>query len=460
MRYFLIILLSFSMAGCSVLPDWMGGEEAKTPLPGKRISVLAHRSGLTADSANRFVDVELPPVVINTIWGAQDIAPAEHPALGKVLDKSASKSVGAAPEEAFRLTSTPLVVKNKVYTLDGEGVVRAHDSRDLNKLIWSAELGRDSAPGDLFGMGVFTAGSDRKSFLGGNIGYGDGRLFLSTARGKIAAIDAETGANLWERSVKVPIKSPPLAHQGLVYFITTNNSVYALNAETGKTVWTHAGARETTSILGSPSPVAKDDIVVVPYSSGEIHALNAITGTSLWSEMLSGTTQRYTTLLSLNDISATPVISGNNVFAVSHDGVLSMFDLFSGSRVWTQDISSVQTPWVAGRFLYILTMNQELVCIHIPDGSIKWVEELPAHADALIGWGGENKGDKITWSGPVLAGERLFLVGSHGRMIVASPKDGKLISVMNVPSGVMLPPIVANQTLYLLENDADLTALY
>ncbi len=69
---------------------------------------------------------------------------------------------------------------------------------------------------------------------------------------------------------------------------------------------------------------------------------------------------------------------------------------------------------------------------------------------------GESGGERIEWSGPILAGDRLYLAGSESMMLAISPKTGDVLEEIAILDRVFLPPVVAGKTLYLLNNDGEL----
>jgi outer membrane protein assembly factor BamB len=121
--------------------------------------------------------------------------------------------------------------------------------------------------------------------------------------------------------------------------------------------------------------------------------------------------------------------------------------------VWSRDIGGVQTPWVAGDFLYVITTDAQMLCLQRKDGKLKWIHQLPRWQDE------EDKEDRIFWAGPVLVSNRLITVSSDGYAEAISPYTGQLIGRVEIPSGAYIAPVVANQTLYILTNDAQLVAL-
>jgi outer membrane protein assembly factor BamB len=147
------------------------------------------------------------------------------------------------------------------------------------------------------------------------------------------------------------------------------------------------------------------------------------------------------------------VIDRDLVIAVSHSGLLAAIDLRRGNRAWDRDIGGSQSPWVAGDFVYVLDNNGELICLTRDDGRIRWIQSLPLWEDE------EDKEDQIFWAGPVLAGDRLIVVGTTGQALSVSPYTGEILGAIDLPSAAHLSPVVANGTLYFLADDARLVAL-
>jgi hypothetical protein len=58
----------------------------------------------------------------------------------------------------------------------------------------------------------------------------------------------------------------------------------------------------------------------------------------------------------------------------------------------------------------------------------------------------------------VLVGDRLVITNSAGEAISLSPYTGDALGRIQLPSSAHLPPIVANNTMYLLSDNGELTA--
>jgi outer membrane protein assembly factor BamB len=127
-------------------------------------------------------------------------------------------------------------------------------------------------------------------------------------------------------------------------------------------------------------------------------------------------------------------------------------NLANGLRIWEKRLGSIQTPWAAGDFIYVVTTDSLLLCISRADGRIRWARSVPRYEDP------KKQEDMITWSGPVLAGDRLILVGSNRDVISVSPYTGDLLGKIRLPDPASLPPVVARNTLFIFTDDAELIA--
>ncbi|MBV8168087.1 MAG: PQQ-binding-like beta-propeller repeat protein, partial [Alphaproteobacteria bacterium] len=234
-------------------------------------------------------------------------------------------------------------------------------------------------------------------------------------------------------------------------FVTTvDNQLIALAADDGRKLWEHSGISETAGLLGGASAAVDGVNVIAAYSSGELFALRADSGRVTWAENLAAV--RRADAVSALAVVARPVVDRGLVLAVSHSGRFAAVELRSGGRVWDREVASANMPWVAGDYVYILSTTGDLLCMTRRDGRIRWVQTLPRFEDT------EKEKDPITWTGPVLAGDRLILVGSSGDALAISPYTGEPLGRLELEGKTLIAPVVADGTLLILSDDGTLTA--
>src|SRR5690606_20311722 len=62
----------------------------------------------------------------------------------------------------------------------------------------------------------------------------------------------------------------------------------------------------------------------------------------------------------------------------------------------------------------------------------------------------KKKKNQIFWTGPVLAGNRLWIASPRGKLVSGDVTSGAIASEQELGSDISLAPVVANQTLYVL----------
>jgi outer membrane protein assembly factor BamB len=288
--------------------------------------------------------------------------------------------------------------------------------------------------------------------IGGGVGFADGVLFATTGYDEVIALNPANGTILWRRDIPAAARAAPTIMDGRLFIATLDNRLLALNPADGALFWEHAGLSESAGLVGAASPTATRNIVIPAFSSGEITALRVENGSVAWSENLAGV-RSIGGISSLSDIKALPVVDNGVVIAFSFSGKMAAIDELSGNRIWQRDIGGSQTPWVAGDYIFALSSDNELMALNRTSGSILWVTQLDKYTDP------DDLQGKILWAGPLLAGGRLILTGSDGRLVEFNPMTGEALAQSDLDRAMVIPPIVANGTLYILSENGMLAAL-
>ena len=439
LRIALVSLAAAGLAGCDTVTGIFSSDD-KTVLPGERLSVIELGAQLEVDPGIASELIVLPDARINESWPQPGGTPTNangHLSAPGPINSIWSVSAGSGSGRVAQLLAAPIVADGRIYVLDARTRLGAFEQSSGRKL-WDVDL--------------VPEGENADAGRGGGVAYENGRLFVVTGYGTAHCIEAASGNVVWTQSVGDPFRSAPTASGGRVFAITSDNQTVTLSQETGDVIWRHRGLVESAGILASTSPAVSGSTVIVPYSSGELVALRVENGTPVWTDSLTRTGS-VTSLSALNDIAGRPVIDRDRVFAISHSGRMVSIDLRTGERVWTREIGGVQTPWAAGDFVYLVTSSQEVLAVSRRDGRIRWITPLQRWRNP------EKRTDPVEWSGPVLVSERLVLVSSRGDAVMVSPATGEVLGTLSIPGGALIAPVVANETVYLLTDNASLTAL-
>ncbi|MFD2262486.1 PQQ-binding-like beta-propeller repeat protein [Lacibacterium aquatile] len=433
-----VLMLAASMlVGCSTFDDWFG-EPPKPPLPGERIAVLQAGRAIAADPSLAEMQVELPPPAEYPDYpqagGWPDHA-GQHLELGDSLKEVWRSSIGSGSAKRRFLSGAPVVADGKVFTIDVFGNVTATELQN-GRQAWRVDV---------------TPSDEDDGTISGAVAYDSGRLYAATSFGQVVALDGASGKEIWRQAQPAPMRGAPTIVGNRVFVVTIDNQLVALSAEDGRRLWSHAGINEAAGLLGAASPAVDSGIVVSPYSSGELFALRADTGRIAWGDNLASA-RRSDSVSALANIRGNPVIDRGLVIAGSNSGRVAAIDMRNGERLWDREIPLGDSPWVAGDYVFALTPTGELYSLRRESGRVRWSLSLDRYEDP------EKQRDPIRWAGPVLAGDRLILVGSHGYAVAVSPYTGQILGQQNLPGGSGVTPVVAAKTLLVLTDDGTLVA--
>jgi outer membrane protein assembly factor BamB len=435
-KKYLIVAGALALSGCAILGG--DGKKKETPTIGNRVDILGTEADTKVDPNLAGISVILPPAVTNSNWAQPGGNASKSPGHLTLPDSPVRAWTAqiAGANTRVRLAAAPVVYEGKLFAVDTEGAVSAFDAASGAKL-WSVaiDVDKDGKP-SRFGGGVSTDGT---------------LVYATNGVGDIAALKIENGEQVWKKRPAGPLRGAPTLSSGNVYVMTQDNQIYALRAADGEAQWNEAGPVGASGIFGVAAPAAAQGTVIAGYSTGELAAYRYENGRSLWSDSLSRTAMS-TTVSSLTDIDADPVIQGGRVFALGQGGRMASYELVSGQRIWEINIAGITTPVVSGEWVFVLTSDAKLLCVQRASGKIRWIAKLAGFRNE------EKKSNMITWRGPVLVNNRLIVANSRGELWSVSAGEGSASLVTDIKNPVSVAPIVANNTLYILDDSGRISA--
>lgn len=441
---------SFKLFICCVAPillsscgfGFLGEKQKKVRVEGERKPIIAKQIKLAPDDSLNEISIQLPAPKVNANWpqrGGIATHALKHVQLGDAPERVWQSKIGEGGSENIALTAAPIVFNGMVMTLDTAGKVRAFALK-TGESRWETNLKPDE------NAGVF----------GGGMGSGQNKIFISLGSGELIALNIQNGEELWRVSTRRALRSAPSYADGRIFVTTLDNMTLAFSASTGLSLWSHNGMIANAALLGAASPAIKNNKAILAYSSGELYALQTNNGRIFWGDNLS-VKRAGSGVARISHVRGNPVIDENMVFATSHSGSFLALELKTGRRLWQLPIASRVMPWVAGNYLYIVTTGRQVICLTKRDGRVKWITNLPEFSlkDSL-----PLKREKIVveYSEPVLAGDRLIIASSIGKIYSVSPYTGQILGETQVEGNIFIEPVVADKTLLLLDKQGNLTA--
>ncbi|PQO23367.1 quinoprotein [Rhodobacteraceae bacterium WD3A24] len=419
----------------------LAGCERERILEGERFDTRAVVEGPRSDAPeNRSAPLSLPPAEDVADWPQRLGRPGDrvtHAALAAAPTHRWSAEIGAGEDRRHRITADPVAAGGRIFTLDSRATVTATSAS--GETLWQ----RDLTPS--------YAGRDDAS--GGGLAHGEGRLFVASAFGRLVALDPATGDQLWAQRFDAPLTAPPLVAGGRVFVVDSGGTAWSIDTRNGRVDWQLSATEGTDRLVGGASPALAGRLVVLPFPSGEVRAVLRDSGRRIWAAHVRGRRlgrgYSHTT-----DITADPLMAGGRVHIANQGGELLALDPDGGETIWTADEGAPGPVWEAAGALFFVTDENRLVRLDAATGARVWSVELPNFTDDDF----DDRAEIFVHHGPVLAGGRLILISSDGRIRSFDPESGAMLSERNLPAAAATRPIIVDGTLYFVSTDGRLHA--
>ncbi len=420
----------------------LAGCEREVILEGERLDPRAlTRAGPPLVPPNRVLPIALAAPVDHAAWthrGGGVSHTIAHPALAAEPARQWSAPIGEGASRRFRLTADPVVAQGRIFTLDAHSAVTATGIDGAR--LWQRDIRPDWA-----GRGVAS---------GGGLALGAGRLFVTSAYGRVVALDPATGAELWSKRFEAPVTAPPAVAGDTVHVVSADGSAWALDAADGKLRWQLPGVPSESAMVGGAAPAVAGGQVVLPFPSGDVAGVSGATGVEGWRTRVAGRRLGQANA-GVTDISGDPVVTGGTVFVGNRSGRVAALEAATGAVRWTAREGAFGPVWPAGGSLFLISDQGALVRLDAANGARIWAVELGRYLETRE----RRRAEVAAHFGPVLAGGLVRVASSDGRLRSFDPASGALVSEVALPGAAASHPVVVGRTLYLVTRDGVLHAL-
>lgn len=298
----------------------------------------------------------------------------------------------------------------------------------------------------------------------------EGRIYFATSKGAIIALDMQ-GNEVWTRHIVRKVKrggkqrmerfdAPLACFNGTVLAGSMSGKLFALDAATGEDIWVYEVGG---SILGTANLHAPSDgegaarVFVIGQDDGTLHSIDLITGEAVWQTegidrcdgspsvrgdlIIFGSCAAALHIFSATDgslikniefdgdsqVAGGVALVGDSVFSGSNSGRVFHADVRTGSVLWVNEDSEDEvftTPAV----------NREWVVFSSYDGNTYGLDRRTGKRQ----WTYESNGLPAS---PVIAGDKV-LVSTNGSLFLLSLKTGKELWAYEVSDEITSPAII------------------
>ena len=321
----------------------------------------------------------------------------------------------------------PAVDGGRIYVADQDGEVSCYDAKDGHR-IWRVDIDRPISSGP---------------------GVGPGLLTFGTLDGNVLGLDKTNGKLLWVSGVTSEVLSVPAVGDGAVVARSGDGRVFGLDASSGKRRWIYDRTPPVLTLRGAADPVIAGGLALVGLDSGKLPALDLSSGRAAWEAEI-GVPHGASDLDRMVDVDATPVVSGDQVFAVSYQGRLMDLDLQTGRTVRERDLSSWAGLAVGQHQVYVTDSKDRVWAFDRSNGASVWRE------DQFQG---------LSLTAPTVFGDYVVVADNTGRVNWLARSSGKIVARVQIggsgfgTASISRAPVAAGNRLYVLDMDGNLKAV-
>ncbi len=247
------------------------------------------------------------------------------------------------------VAGAPLAAGGAVYVAGRDGSVWALSAGD-GRVLWT-DLGNQAASGVM--------GSAAPAL-------GDGTVYFPLTSGEVLAFGTD-GSPLWSGAVAgqragraygslSDVTGDPVLSGGALYLGTAAGTTAALDAQSGLRIWTAPeGALSAPLVVGGSVFVVNDQAELVRLDSG--------TGAVIWHAGMPNFVNEEPKKRKAVVAHFGPVLAGGRLAVVSGDGLLRLFSAVDGALVATAPIpgGAAAAPAMAGGMMYVVTTKGQLL---------------------------------------------------------------------------------------------------
>lgn len=271
----------------------------------------------------------------------------------------------------------------------------------------------------------------------------DELIMVGTFDGELVVIDRDSGRIDWRAQLSSEILSLPVLHDGIIIARSIDGRVFGLDRSDGSRIWVHDRSVPLLTLRGNGDPLTRAGQVYIGYDDGHVTALKVSDGSVLWEQRVTEPEGR-TELERLADIDGPMLVVGTELYVASYHGRLAGLALESGRTLWVKEISSSSGLSLRRTQLAATDRDDNVWMVDRRNGATLWRD------DQLL---------RRELTRPVFLGGLVAVGDLEGYLHFFDVDNGEIVAREKASgSAPASAPLVIGDTLYLLDEDGDLSA--
>ncbi len=270
----------------------------------------------------------------------------------------------------------------------------------------------------------------------------DNLIIVTDDVAKYYLIDVDSGELIWEKNNIVPFNSGLKIRNDIFYAVDYKNILRAITIKDGLEQWNLKTEESLTKSNTKISIAIDESNIYFNNSIGDITAVNLNTGQLVWQlPTQNNSVSKNAFQLSNSQL----VLDEKTIFFSNNKNEFYSIDTTTGLINWKNQINSILTPTVIGKFLITVSDNGYLYIIEKKTGNILRINDL--YKNIKI-----KKRNDIKPTGFFISIGKIYLTNDDGKLIIANVNTGEILDIVKVASDKILKPLVNDNNLFLIRN--------
>lgn len=341
-------------------------------------------------------------IFLTACTSKQNVIPAVAPITPLFQPTMAwSSTVGSGSGKAYN-PMNPSLINGKLYVTSDDGKIAAFNAQS-GQLLWQTQ-----SPNGVVG----------------SVGADANRVAVGTNNASLLVLDASSGQTLWNLPIGNLLEGAPLVTSNAIVYKNLDDSAAAIDPNTQKNLWQYQRPATDLTLKGGSAPILANGQAVMGFDDGSVAAFSLLKGNLSWEQSIANSLG-LNALQRMVSVNAPLKVDGNTVYAAAYQGSVAALNASTGSIQWTKPISSYAGFALTPQAVIISSSKGNIVALARSNGHVLW------HQRDLVG-------RKLT--APVIVSHYVVVADNAGDVHWLNTSNGQFVARVNIGK----TPIYAN----------------
>ncbi len=263
------------------------------------------------------------------------------------------------------------------------------------------------------------------------------RVYAGTWEREVFALERSSGKILWKQIMPSEVLLVSALQDDYVAVRTNDGRLSVLSAADGTLLWSHVHINPSLTLRGAGMPSTDGERLLAGFDDGKLLAFDAESGLKHWEARLALPTGA-TELDRIVDVDGQLLLAEGVAYAVAYYNQIGAVETLEGNVLWSQEVDAQHGPGLDEVAVYVSDVQGAVWSLDRASGGVHWKQEALAYRGL---------------STPAPTGLHVIVVDFEGYMHWLQITDGQIVARHDVGDALQAPPQVRLNRIYLLHRN-------